>query len=818
MISNYLGLFLTSLAAFMLEMLFTRVFSVAAWQYLAVSAASAAMFGCAAGALIVYLMREYFTDGFLYDRLSIFALLFGIFADLALMVFLSIPFYPRFSGIGIFSTAFVYLMTALPFVCAGVVISLCLTRFTEKTGECTGAVMAGAGIGAFMVSPVLKLMDAPTAIFLAGAAGSLGAIFFARPLKAAGGEKRLYLRSGLIFFLLTVIMLGNFFYKSVRVEWVKGRFSVPDAESWNAFSRVAVYPLKYAKEPYSLGLSRTYEADRLIPERMLEIDGASETAMTGYGGNPETSDHLKYDISSIAHYLRSDAKVFIAGVGGGRDILTAKAFEQANITGAEPNDRLLQIVNYRFGNFTGHLNWLPGVKIINDDVRSVMTRTEDKFDIIHASDMASRRSLEYGAFSFEANGLYTVEGFNVMMERLSQNGLLSFTAWYDPEYPAQHLRLASIASFTLQKMGYQDPGKHIAVVRSAILDDRMPSATIIIGKSQFSDDDMADLKSAADALEFKFEYDPAGYKNTLFSDIIANAGNGDFHKTTKIDLTPPTDDRPFFYSPFRTGDLLPGKGLHNWRGFNEGAIIVFMLTGGSALALLFILGPLLDRSRAPIAAGPYITGLLFFASTGLGSVLSGAGVFNRLAIFLGKPVYSITIVASSLLLSSGIGAFFSGRWVKGGIKRSGVLAFTGVVVALLVFIIHLQTGILAEFERNDIAVRITVALLFLIPLGFFMGVHLPFGLSVASRSLREHTPWFLAIGFAAGAVGPLLAACISATMGFTMTLKAGLWFYTLAAFSLAAFNALTVRAESKLAKIDEAEIKEMIKEGITEGN
>src|SRR3990172_7188288 len=101
--NTYAGLFFVSFAALMLEILLTRVFSVATWYYFAFFAISLSMFGFTVGARIVYQLKDYFSDERLYERLAVFSLLFAITVDISLLLFLSIPFHPRPTGIGIFS-------------------------------------------------------------------------------------------------------------------------------------------------------------------------------------------------------------------------------------------------------------------------------------------------------------------------------------------------------------------------------------------------------------------------------------------------------------------------------------------------------------------------------------------------------------------------------------------------------------------------------------------------------------------------------------------------------------------------------------------
>lgn len=797
--NTYLGLFFTSLAALMLEILLTRVFSVASWYYFAFFAISVAMFGFTVGALYVYLFKEYFPQDLLNKRLAAFALAFGVSVDIALMVFLSVPFYPRLTGTGVFATAFTYLAIAVPFFAAGVVVCLCLTRFPGKVGLFYAADLIGAGIGAFMVFPVLHAMDAPTAVFLVGAIGALGALFFSKTVEGESGS-RLEKASGILFAVLTGVMLVNYFYQPVRVEWVKKKFNTPQMEAWNSFSRIAVYPLQFVKIPYNWGLSASYKPKEIIGERMIDIDGVSETVMTMWDGKPESAGHLKYDITSIAHYLRSDAKVFIIGVGGGRDILAAQAFRQKEVVGAEINNRTLDMINIAYGDFTGHLDKLPNVRIINDEARSVITRTDEKFDIIQASCIATWSATTAGAFTLAENSLYTVEAWKTFYNRLSPNGILSFNRWYSPDYPAQLLRMAGLASYTLRGEGITEPGRHIAVARSEGAFGHHPSATLLISKAPFTDEDIGKLRDAVDGLKFRLEYDPKGYQNPWFKEVIDRAGEPGFFESIKVDLAPPTDDRPFFFYMIRFKQLFTGDTLtlKEQKFSFDGVIMLFILMGVSiVLSAVFIFGPLfIFRKKAPLPAGPGAIGLLFFASIGFGYILIEIGLLQRLIIFLGHPIYSITVVIFSMLVSSGLGSMFSSYITKDGIKAWHIGASMAVILALLVASIYLQPGLLSSFERESIGVRILLSLVFLMPLGFFMGLPFPYGMTLASMSQREHTPWFWAVNGATGVVSSVMSVCISITSGFTATLLVGLGFYVIATITLLAFHSITARSKA----------------------
>ncbi len=787
----FAGLFFTSMSALMLEILLTRVFSVATWYYFAFFAISLAMFGFTVGAIIVYLGKNFFTDERLYDRLAIFGLFFGISIDLALMVFLATPFMPRLTGVGIFATAMTYTVIAVPFVFAGVVICLCMTRFAANIGMVYAADLIGAGVGAFLVFPVLNAMDAPSAILLTGAIGALGAICFAYDRHVA--NRHLKNSAAIIFIILTASMAFNSLYHPVRVEWVKGRYNTPQVETWNALSRIAVYPFKLKKMPYSWGISKSYDFKNIIGERMIDIDGVSQTVMTLYDGKPDSVKHLKYDVTSIAHYLRKNAKVFIIGVGGGRDILAAKVFGQKEVVGAEINDRTIDMITRVFGDFTGHLDKLPGVRIINDEARSAITRMDEKFDIIQASCIATWSATAAGAFSLAENSLYTVEGWKIFFDHLSPRGVLSFNRWYSPDYPAQLLRLTTLAAYTLKHEGVTNPEDHIMIIKSDSIGHVMPSATILVSKRPFSKADIQTMEDTVKKLQFHFVFNPAGFKDKLFVDVIQKVGDKDYYASTPLDISPSTDDRPFFFYMLRLKDALASRGLMKLKEqtFNlMGIVMLFVLAVVSiVLSFIFIFAPLvLAGGRLPGRGA--LSGFAFFGAIGLGYIFVEMAQLQRLIIFLGHPIYSITVVIFALLFSSGLGAMASGAFTGKGKRPSAriIALVMAVLLLVLLLIVFAQTAFLGAFIQSGINARIALSLLILIPLGFIMGIPFPIGMTIASNNFSGHTAWFWAINGAMSVVASVLSVCVSIAWGFTATLWVGFICYVLAALTLFLFS------------------------------
>ena len=67
----------------------------------------------------------------------------------------------------------------------------------------------------------------------------------------------------------------------------------------------------------------------------------------------------------------------MSGSAADDDILSALAFKQQSVVGIEINPDIIDAVNGRFGDFTGHINQMPGVTIINDEARSYITKSQD---------------------------------------------------------------------------------------------------------------------------------------------------------------------------------------------------------------------------------------------------------------------------------------------------------------------------------------------------------------------------------------------------------------------------------------------------------
>ena len=135
----------------------------------------------------------------------------------------------------------------------------------------------------------------------------------------------------------------------MRLERVKeGTDPEPLYEKWNSFSRITVTgDPDVDEEPFGWGLSPTYPTGRRVRQLFLQIDASASTPLTAFDGNFNQLDYLRYDVTNFVHYIRPESTVFVAGAGGGRDILSALVFGQKSVLAVEINENILNAVNGR---------------------------------------------------------------------------------------------------------------------------------------------------------------------------------------------------------------------------------------------------------------------------------------------------------------------------------------------------------------------------------------------------------------------------------------------------------------------------------------
>ena len=212
------------------------------------------------------------------------------------------------------------------------------------------------------------------------------------------------------------------------------------------------------------------------------------------------------------------------------------------------------------------------------------------------------------------------------------------------------------------------------------------------------------------------------------------------------------------------------------------SVLGSLLVTTIVLAALFVLAPLgLTYWRDRYSLRSLAPGLLFFAAIGLGFMLVEISQMQRLMIYLGHPLYGVAVVLFSLLLASGLGSLAS-KSVSGRLGQGKVMA---VLVAVLLAFALLTPALSAWGRAWPTPARLALALATLLPMGFFMGMPFPLGMTIASRNPRAPLAWYWGVNGATSVLASVLAMAFSLYYGITVTCLLGVSSYLLATGCLA---------------------------------
>jgi hypothetical protein len=450
------------------------------------------------------------------------------------------------------------------------------------------------------------------------------------------------------------------------------------------------------------------------------------------------------------------------------------------VTGVEINPIIIDALRARFADYTA-IAALDGVRFEVDEARSWFARTPRSFDVIQMSLIDTWAATGAGAFTLTENGLYTVEAWKHFLDRLNPGGLFTVSRWYAPGEVNETGRLVSLAVATLLENGAGEPRRHLFLATAGNV------ATLIVTKSPVAPTALAALKEAASANAFTVLLSPdtAAPSETLENIVTARDRPALDHATASyyLDLTPPTDARPFFFNQLRFTTLLdPGVfSRFTHTGVFAGNLIATLTLAmlvliSLALVVVTIIVPLRPTVREAgwaLAAG----GTAYFALIGSGFMMIEIALLQRMSVFLGHPVYALSVVLFSLILWTGFGSLASERVPLDG---PGKLAAWSLASAVYVFALpSWLPPLLARFDGADLPLRAGLCVLALAPAGLLMGFGFPTGMRLASAISTGPTPWFWGVNGAAGVLAASVAVVTSLAFGIDTTLRIGAACYLL---------------------------------------
>jgi hypothetical protein len=599
--------------------------------------------------------------------------------------------------------------------------------FRQYNKEMPGLYMAdltGAGFGVLLVVLSMNYLSTPVTVFLAPVPLLLASVLHSRQWVKV-------IPAVIIAAALYLCFNSGGFLENGKEERAPVIYTY-----WDAMSKVKVY---------------NYSDDY----RGINIDNAANSPVYAFDGNWDRPDSMKYGFGIDVSYLinKFDSCSFLSlGAGGGTDVLQALQAGAKDIYAVEVNSHINYLMKEgELSEFSGKIYSDPRVKVITEDARTFIKRYKNKFDIIYSLSSNTFAALASGSFALAENYLFTKEAFIDYWESLSDSGYMMMEhQFYIP-------RLTAELTEALQQLEVTNYKNHFAVYKLP----KMRREMILLSKKPLTEEVTASAFGSVPPEENNFCYllypAPDSIKDNIINNIVLN-GWEKVNGESVIDISPSTDNNPFtaqlgLWKNFKWDNLKQIKPFE-FDGFPLSKVI--LLTIAAVIIILVLPLNLLPyiRKGDKLKAAPW----LYFFFIGAAFMAAEVILIQKYALFIGASIYSIVSVLIALLAGSGIGSLYSKKF-------SDRTAFTGILV-MLILNISLIPWMLNYLVGLEMVFRIIISIIFILPLGFFMGMPFPKGTLRAG----ELIDWGFAVNGAASVLGSVLILYFAFTFGYAASL------------------------------------------------
>src|SRR5919106_1264921 len=535
------------------------------------------------------------------------------------------------------------------------------------------------------------------------------------------------------------------------------------------------------------------DMDNATPHELASIIIDADAATPIYRWNGSQSDiaWIQKYMDYLPYEMINANNTLVIGSGGGEDILVALSDGVGNVTAVELNPLVVSAVK-RFDSQSGNIYNNNNVELIIDDGRRFISSSSEKYDVIVLKLVDSWAAQLAGGYALSENYLYTVEAFQQYFRHLDKDngGMLVMTRW-NFELP----RLMPLIVDSLVKetgKSRESVAKHVMVVEDrpglyfGRSDDNQKYYPILvmIKSTPFLEGEVTMVKEKAEANQAEITMLAGNYVAAPFNKLFNNDSNvytEYFSTTVASNPTIPTDDSPFYFAR----EQIPKQ------------MIILLAT---VVAISGLLSALLiyhsRKRRVKFDSRSSSFHVLFAIFIGVGFMILEVTFIQKFLLLLGTPIMALTVILFTILLSSGIGSYISGRIFSTRPHRAILTSIPILAGIILVYFLYLQ-DIIESSISMELQYRIALTFGLLFPAGFLMGFQFPSLIKMASlialqnnknKVVFQHdnypdsknnnnTTLLWGINIVASVIGTVLAAILAMIIGFNGNLLIGLCMY-----------------------------------------
>lgn len=793
----YAGIFLIASSTLLLEFTLTRILSIVMWYHFAFMVISIALLGYGISGTFLALnnkLRDYDTD----KLLTWLSLIFGVSALFTFILMNKIPFDPfsLFSeGVQFFYLPVYYLLITLPFFISGLIISLLLTKFKGDINKLYSYDLIGAGLACFAFVFIMPSFGGNGTIVFVAIGGFLSAIIFSFKNHKWMSLINFFL-IGFCFIFLTDrdgMLPINSSQNKIYGNYIKQNPDKKLLTEWNIFSKVDVMKEDGPSE------------DGIDVYTAIIDDGNATTTIPNVKALPLPNKPA--DASNMAFAtLDSINKVFIIGSAGGGEILTSLYHNAKDVTAVEINDAINDILQNKLRYWTGPLiNGNKKVHLITDDARNIMSSRRIVYDVIISAHTISSSAVSSGAMSLVENYILTQEAVEEYLYHLNNKGGILYITRPETQVPKLITTLRAAREKTSE--GSNDSENCFVIFRrppSEFEGERSFMGGVLYKKDGFTEEDVIRVKNEAASLSLNIEYDPTSKQEGPYKELIESNNLDEVIKNYPTNIQPATDNKPYFDDNLGFGNLSMENMSEVFKQ-NDKAILalkdrpvaqttlIVILIQSIVAAAFFILLPLKfikDKSDNKFNKSY----LIYFACLGLGYIMIQVSMIQKFTLFLGQPVYTLLTVISTMLIASGIGSMFSSKFFKGSSNKL-IIIFS--IIAVLVIAIGVLNPILfSSSVRMEIHWRILITVAMIAPLGFFMGMPFPIGLSLIGDNQKKFVALSWGVNGFFSVIGTVITIMLAMTTGFMFVFILSALIYAIAMIFIIRQNRFVLQTQN----------------------
>ena len=793
------------MSVLLFELALTRIFSIVLWYDYAFMAISIAFFGLGIGSLLTHILKNKVKREQLPSKILQTTIIFAVSVPIFL-VLIGHVIPPNIHFIYLF-----YLTSSIPFFFAGISMSLIFFAMPREVSKLYFIDLVGAAAATLMLDPLMQRLGAESVLLSAALLVIGPSLIAALVLSTPSSQKKNVLTtpvienkiklSGIIVLAASAILLATntdaniLAIKPGENKGLHYQLAKPSefehlSTQWNSFSRIDVTRQLHPQESdddddNNNGRSRALSA--------IAIDADADTPVFKWNGSSADLVWLKRFMDYLPFEISNDVNnTLVIGSGGGEDVLVALAGGSKKVTAVEINPLIISRAK-QFGSSAGNLYERKEVELFIDDGRRFISSSDSKYDRIVIKLVDSWAAQLAGGYALSENYLYTVEAFRQYLRHLDEdNGMLVMVRW---NFELPRLMPLVAESLRQEKKGgsSEDIRKQILVVenRPGLYFESNNKQTIypvllIIKNNPFTDSEINLAKERIANNNARVIAMPGGYIQPPYDTLLLDKNYYHNQQLQESDLRailklkPPTDDSPFYFAK----EQVP----------NQMILLLETVLGVSAvLALLLIYYSRRNRALTITSSTSSWFHMIFVIFIGLGFMFLEITFIQKFLLLLGTPIMALTVILFSILLSSGIGAYLSGRLFHKNPYKAVVVSIPLLVGIVLAYYGLLQ-GIIDSAIILQLPQRIMLTFALLSPAGLLMGFQFPSITRMASTHSNqgehsdENITLLWGINVIASVIATVLTAISSMVIGFNgnLLLGAGLYLGALASAIAAA--------------------------------